>query len=57
MLCVDRILYSAVHYLKNYGFIPQSYCDDNGLLDVLVLGKETESLLSVMWTDRLALCI
>lgn len=29
LLKVDRILYSAVHYPANYGFIPQTYCDDN----------------------------
>ena len=38
LLEVDRILYSAVHYPANYGFIPQSYCDDNDPLDILVLG-------------------
>lgn len=40
LLRVDRILYSAVHYPANYGFIPQSYCDDNDPLDILVLGQE-----------------
>ena len=40
LLKVDRILYSAVHYPANYGFIPQSYCDDNDPLDVLVLCSE-----------------
>ena len=40
LLKVDRILYSAVHYPANYGFIPQSYCDDNDPLDILVLGQE-----------------
>jgi inorganic pyrophosphatase len=33
-------LYSAVHYPANYGFIPQTYCDDDDPLDVLVLGQE-----------------
>jgi inorganic pyrophosphatase len=37
---VDRILFSAVHYPANYGFIPQTYCDDGDPLDVLVLGQE-----------------
>ena len=37
LLKVDRILYSAVHYPANYGFIPQTYCDDNDPLDILVL--------------------
>ncbi|MCS6977575.1 MAG: inorganic diphosphatase [Gemmatales bacterium] len=40
LLMVDRILYSAVHYPANYGFIPQTYCDDGDPLDVLVLCQE-----------------
>jgi len=40
LLRVDRMLYSAVHYPANYGFIPRSYCDDGDPLDVLVLGAE-----------------
>lgn len=40
LLKVDRILYSAVFYPANYGFIPRSYCEDNDPLDVLVLGHE-----------------
>lgn len=39
MLRVDRVLYSSVHYPANYGFIPQTYCDDKDPLDVLVLGQ------------------
>ena len=34
---VDRVLYSAVHYPANYGFIPKTYCEDNDPLDILVL--------------------
>ncbi|MAF77072.1 MAG: inorganic pyrophosphatase [Halobacteriovoraceae bacterium] len=40
LLKVDRILYSAVHYPANYGFIPQTYCDDKDPLDILVIGQE-----------------
>src|SRR5262249_12084551 len=40
LLRVDRILYSAVHYPANYGFVPRTYCDDGDPLDVLVLGQE-----------------
>jgi len=40
LLRLDRVLYSAVHYPANYGFIPRSYCDDGDPLDVLVLGQE-----------------
>jgi inorganic pyrophosphatase len=41
LLRVDRILYSAVFYPANYGFVPRTYCADGDPLDVLVLGQET----------------
>ncbi len=34
---MDRILFSAVHYPQNYGFIPRTYCDDKDPLDILVI--------------------
>lgn len=34
---LDRVLYSSVMYPANYGFIPQTYCDDKDPLDILVL--------------------
>src|SRR4051794_35807637 len=40
LLRVDRVLFSAVHYPANYGFVPRTYCDDDDPLDVLVLGQE-----------------
>jgi inorganic pyrophosphatase len=40
MLRVDRVLYSAVHYPANYGFVPRTYAEDDDPLDVLVLGQE-----------------
>lgn len=48
LLRVDRILFSAVHYPANYGFIPQTYCDDDDPLDVLVLGQEPVVPMSIM---------
>lgn len=39
MLKLDRVLYSSVYYPHNYGFIPQSYGDDNDPLDILVLSQ------------------
>lgn len=48
LLRVDRVLYSAVHYPANYGFLPRSYCDDKDPLDVLVLGDEPVQALSIM---------
>jgi len=38
-LMLDRVLFSAVHYPANYGFIPRTYCDDGDALDVLVLSQ------------------
>jgi inorganic pyrophosphatase len=40
ILKLDRVLYSAVHYPADYGFIPRTFCDDGDPLDVLVLGAE-----------------
>lgn len=40
LLRMDRILYSAVYYPANYGFIPQTYAEDEDPLDVLVLCQE-----------------
>lgn len=37
LLKLDRILFSSVMYPANYGFIPQTYCDDHDPLDILVL--------------------
>ena len=37
LLKLDRVLFSAVHYPANYGFIPMTYCDDNDPLDILVI--------------------
>ena len=37
LIKLDRVLFSSVMYPANYGFIPQTYCDDNDPLDILVL--------------------
>ena len=37
LLRLDRVLFSAVHYPANYGFIPQTFCDDGDPLDILVI--------------------
>jgi len=36
----DRLLYSAVHYPGDYGFIPRTLADDGDPLDVLVMTTE-----------------
>lgn len=41
MLKLDRVLYSSMYYPANYGFIPQTYCDDGDPLDILVLSNIT----------------
>lgn len=40
LLKLDRMLYSAVYYPANYGFIPQTLAEDDDPLDVLVLCQE-----------------
>lgn len=39
LIKLDRVLYSSVHYPANYGFIPQTYADDNDPLDILVISQ------------------
>jgi inorganic pyrophosphatase len=34
---MDRVIYSSMYYPANYGFIPQTYCDDDDPLDIMVL--------------------
>jgi inorganic pyrophosphatase len=41
MIKLDRVLYSAVYYPANYGFVPQTLAEDDDPLDVLVLCQET----------------
>ena len=48
LIRVDRILFSAVHYPANYGFIPRTYCEDHDPLDVLVLGQEDVVPLTIL---------
>ena len=48
LLRLDRVLFSAVHYPANYGFVPRSFCDDDDPLDALVLGQEAVVPLTIM---------
>ena len=48
LLFLDRVLYSAVHYPANYGFLPRTYCPDDDPLDVLVLGQEPVAPLCIL---------
>ncbi len=49
LIKVDRVLYSSVQYPANYGFIPQTLCEDNDPLDILVLGQEPVYPLTIMF--------
>ena len=48
LLRLDRVLYSAVYYPANYGFIPQTLADDDDPLDVLVLMQEPVEPLTIV---------
>jgi inorganic pyrophosphatase len=40
LLRASRVLYGALHYPANYGFIPRTIDDDGDALDILVLAQE-----------------
>ncbi|HJK93166.1 MAG TPA: inorganic diphosphatase [Polyangiaceae bacterium LLY-WYZ-15_(1-7)] len=48
LLKLDRVLYSAVYYPANYGFVPRSFCDDGDPLDALVLSQEPVHPLTIV---------
>jgi len=48
LLRLDRVLYSAVYYPANYGFVPRTFCEDGDPLDVLVFGQEPVHPLTVV---------
>ena len=48
LLRLDRILYSAVYYPANYGFVPQTLAEDDDPLDVLVLCQEPVAPLTLV---------
>ena len=37
--CVDRVMYSAMFYPANYGFVPNTLADDGDPADILVLNE------------------
>lgn len=57
LLKLDRILYSAVYYPANYGFIPQTYAEDDDPLDVLVLCQEPVAPLTLVEARAIGLMI
>ena len=48
LLRLDRVLYSAVYYPADYGFLPRTYCDDGDPLDALVLSQEPVHPLTIV---------
>ena len=48
LLRLDRVLYSAVYYPANYGFIPRTLGGDGDPLDVLVLMQEPVDPLCIL---------
>jgi inorganic pyrophosphatase len=48
LIRMDRLLYSAVYYPANYGFIPQTLAEDDDPLDVLVLSQEAVAPLTII---------
>jgi len=48
LLFFDRVMSSAVFYPANYGFIPQTYCDDGDALDIFVLGQDPAAPMCIM---------
>src|SRR3981081_986656 len=55
LIKLDRILYSAVYYPANYGFIPQTYAQDDDPLDVLVLCQEPVVPLTIIHARAIGL--
>jgi inorganic pyrophosphatase len=55
MIRMDRVLYSAVYYPANYGFIPQTLAEDDDPLDVLVLCQEAVVPLTIMHARAIGL--
>src|SRR5260370_24388973 len=55
LIKLDRVLYSAVYYPANYGFIPQTLAEDDDPLAVLVLCQETVVPLTIIHAHAIAL--
>jgi inorganic pyrophosphatase len=55
LIKLDRVLYSAVYYPANYGFIPQTLAEDDDPLDVLVFCKEAVVPLTIIHARAIGL--
>jgi inorganic pyrophosphatase len=57
LIRVDRLLYSAVYYPANYGFIPQTLAEDSDPLDVLVFTQYAVAPLTLVHVRAIGLMI
>jgi inorganic pyrophosphatase len=55
LIRMDRVLYSAVYYPANYGFIHQTLGEDGDALDVLVLCQEPVLPLTIIHSRAIGL--
>jgi inorganic pyrophosphatase len=55
LIKLDRVLYSAVYYPANYGFIPQTLAEDDDPLDVLVLSQQAVVPLTIIHARSIGL--
>ena len=55
LIKMDRVLYSAVYYPANYGFIPQTLAEDDDPLDVLVLSQVSVAPLTLVHARAIGL--
>ena len=55
LIKLDRVLYSAVYYPANYGFIPQTLAEDDDPLDVLVFCQEPVVPLTIIHARTIGL--
>src|ERR1700744_1069883 len=55
LIKMDRVLYSAVYYSANYGFIPQTLAEGDDPLDVLVLSQVSVNPLTLMQARAIGL--
>ncbi len=55
LIKLDRVLYSAVYYPANYGFIPQTLAEDDDPLDVLFLCQQPVVPLTLIYARAIGL--
>src|SRR5882672_10505655 len=55
LIKLDRVLFSAVFYPANYGFIPQTLAEDGDPLDVLVFCQEPVVPLTIIHSRAIGL--